>query len=221
MHFDHNTNSGIFITFEGGDGSGKSTQVKLLYKYLLENNYPVIMTREPGGTQISEQLRTILLQGNVNKMNAITEALIFLAARSDNWEKLIKPALDSNKIVICDRFQDSTIVYQGICNNININLLNNICNTITNNMLPNRTYLINIDPVIGLKRSMRQDNVDIRFEHKSTEYHKRIQEAYLQIANNNDRYLIIDGNLSIEEINNIIIKDVWKIMGKAISKVTN
>ncbi|MBR1944116.1 MAG: dTMP kinase [Alphaproteobacteria bacterium] len=221
MHFDHNTNSGIFITFEGGDGSGKSTQVKLLYKYLLENNYPVIMTREPGGTQISEQLRTILLQGNVNKMNAITEALIFLAARSDNWEKLIKPALDSNKIVICDRFQDSTIVYQGICNNININLLNNICNTITNNMLPNRTYLINIDPVIGLKRSMRQDNVDIRFEHKSTEYHKRIQEAYLRIANNNDRYLIIDGNLSIEEINNIIIKDVWKIMGKAISKVTN
>ncbi len=207
-------NSGIFITFEGGEGSGKSTQIKLLYKYLLENNYPVIVTREPGGTQIGEQLRTILLQGNVNKINTLTEALMFLAARSEHWEKVIKPALDDNKIVICDRFHDSTLVYQG-----NNNLLNEIYNAITNNTFPNRTYLIDIDPIIGLKRSMRQDNIETRFESKSIEYHKRIQEAYLQIAtdtnkitSNNNRYLVIDGTLSINEIHNIIVEDICKII---------
>ena len=180
----------MFITFEGGEGSGKSTQVKLLYKYLLKNNYPVIVTREPGGTQIGEQLRTILLQGNTNKMNTFTEALMFLAARSDHWKKIIKPALDNNKIVICDRFHDSTLVYQGICNNISINLLNDIYNTITNNTFPNRTYLINIDPIVGLKRSMRPNNIDTRFENKSIEYHKRIQEAYLQLANCTNKHTI-------------------------------
>ena len=204
----------MFITFEGGEGSGKSTQIRLLYKYLEENNYPVILTREPGGTQIGEQLRTILLQGNIDKMNAITEALIFLSARSDNWDKVIKPALDNNKIIICDRFQDSTIVYQGICNNIDVNLLNNIYRHITNNVFPNRTYLIDIDPRIGLQRSMRQDNKDIRFEKKSIEYHKKIREAYLQIASNNDRYLIINGNLSVTEINNIIVQDINTILDK-------
>ena len=206
--------NGLFITFEGGEGSGKSTQIRLLYKYLEENNYPVILTREPGGTQIGEQLRTILLQGNIDKMNAITEALIFLSARSDNWDKVIKPALDNNKIIICDRFQDSTIVYQGICNNIDVNLLNNIYRHITNNVFPNRTYLIDIDPRIGLQRSMRQDNKDIRFEKKSIEYHKKIREAYLQIASNNDRYLIINGNLSVTEINNIIVQDINTILDK-------
>lgn len=205
-------NSGLFITFEGGEGSGKSTQEKLLYKYLLKNNYPVIVTREPGGTYVGEQLRTILLQGNVNKINVLTEALMFLAARSDHWEKVIKPALDNNKIVICDRFHDSTLVYQGICNNININLLNNIYNAITNNIFPNRTYLIDIDPAVGLKRSMRQDNIETRFENKSIEYHERIQEAYLKIATDNNRYLIIDGNLPITEIHNIIVDDICKII---------
>lgn len=204
----------MFITFEGGEGSGKSTQIKLLYKYLKENNYPVILTREPGGTQIGEQLRKILLQGSIDKINAITEALIFLSARSDNWNKIIKPALDDNKIVICDRFQDSTIVYQGICNNIDINLLNNIYRYITCNIFPNRTYLIDIDPRIGLQRSMRQDNKDIRFESKSLEYHQTIREAYLQIASNNDRYLVIDGNLSVAEINNIILQDINTILDK-------
>ncbi|MBQ9441182.1 MAG: dTMP kinase [Alphaproteobacteria bacterium] len=198
----------MFIVFEGGEGSGKSTQVKLLYEYLKANGYKVIVTREPGGTKIGEQLRTILLQGKIDKMNTITEALIFLAARSDNWEKIIKPALKNNIIVICDRFQDSTLAYQGICNNISIDLLNDICSTITNNTVPDRTYLIDIDPVIGLRRSMRHCNKDVRFENKSIEYHKRVREAYLQIANNNDRYLIIDGTTTIEEVNNIIIQDI-------------
>ncbi len=198
----------MFIVFEGGEGSGKSTQVKLLYEYLKANGYKVIVTREPGGTKIGEQLRTILLQGKIDKMNTITEALIFLAARSDNWEKIIKPALKNNTIVICDRFQDSTLAYQGICNNISIDLLNDICSTITNNTVPDRTYLIDIDPVIGLRRSMRHCNKDVRFENKSIEYHKRVREAYLQIANNNDRYLIIDGTTTIEKVNNIITQDI-------------
>ena len=251
----------MFITFEGGEGSGKSTQVKLLYKYinaennkhnleasqshsnnrrnianknnnnalgytnaLLNNsnnshyinknimhttfrNYEVVLTREPGGTLIADQLRTILLQGKPDKMQAITEALMFLAARSDCWNKIIKPALDNNKIVICDRFHDSTLVYQGICSNIDINLLNDIYKNITNNVFPNRTYLIDIDPIIGLNRSLRTENKDIRFEMKSLEYHQKIRDAYLQIAKNNNRYLIIDGNLPVQEINNIIITD--------------
>lgn len=207
-------NNSFFITFEGGEGSGKSTQVKLLYKYLESNNYQVTLTREPGGTIIGEQLRKILVQGKVDKINSITEALIFLAARSNNWEKVIKPALDNNKIVICDRFQDSTVVYQGICNNINVDLLNNIYKQITNNIFPNRTYLIDIDPLIGLQRSIKHNNKEIRFEKKSIEYHKKIREAYLKIARNNNRYLVIDGNLNIQEIHNIIISDINKILNK-------
>ena len=200
--------NGFFITFEGGEGSGKSTQIKLLYKYLELNNYQVTLTREPGGTTIGEQLRTILVQGSVDKINSITEALIFLAARSDNWEKVIKPALDNNNIVICDRFQDSTIVYQGICNNISIDLLNNIYKQITNNIFPNRTYLIDIDPLVGLQRSLNHNNKEIRFEKKSIEYHKKIRDAYLKIARSNNRYLIIDGNLPIQTIHNIIVQDI-------------
>lgn len=203
--------SGFFITFEGGEGSGKSTQVKLLYEYLKLNNYQVTLTREPGGTTIGEQLRKILVQGNVDKINSITESLIFLAARSDNWEKVIKPALDNNNIVICDRFQDSTIVYQGICNNINIDLLNNIYKQITNNIFPNRIYLIDIDPLVGVQRSLNYNNKEIRFEKKSIEYHKKIREAYLKIAKNNNKYLIIDGNLPIQEIHNIIVQDIKQL----------
>lgn len=207
-------NNGFFITFEGGEGSGKSTQVKLLYKYLELNNYKVVLTREPGGTIIGEQLRKILVQGSTDKINAITEALIFLAVRSDNWEKVIKPALDNNKIVICDRFQDSTIVYQGICNNISIDLLNNIYKQITNNTFPNRTYLIDIDPIIGLHRSIKHNTREVRFEKKSIEYHKKIRDAYLEIAKNNNRYLVIDGNLSVQEIHDIIVQDITKVFNK-------
>ena len=116
----------MFITFEGGEGAGKSIQANLLKDFFIENNADVILTREPGGTVLSEEIRKILLTGKSDKIMPLTEALLYLASRADHWERKIKPALRKGKIVISDRFHDSSVVYQAICKGVDISLLNTI-----------------------------------------------------------------------------------------------
>ncbi|MDR3224330.1 MAG: dTMP kinase [Holosporales bacterium] len=202
----------MLITFEGGEGAGKSVQAKLLSEYLISIGIKVVLTREPGGTPLSEEIRKTLLTGDVDKIAPITESLLYLAARSDHWIRKIKPALDNCISVVCDRYQDSSVVYQGICKKVNINLLNIIYSEITNGILPDITYLIDIDPKIGISRSLeRNGNIETRFEQMDLSFHKKVRKGFLDLAQEEPhRFIVIDGSLSIEEIHAEIISNLQK-----------
>lgn len=204
----------LFITFEGGEGSGKSIQTKLLQDFLISQKKNVILTREPGGTDLAEEIRKIVLIGDPEKLNPLTESLLYLAARSDHWFKKIKPALDMGNIVISDRFHDSSIVYQGICKNVNSAILNQIFLEITKGKLPDRTYLLDLDPKIGISRSLsREDNNETRFEKMDIKFHEKVREGFLKLAENDrKRFFIIDGALPIDEIHDIIKKDILNLL---------
>lgn len=203
----------MFITFEGGEGTGKSTQAKLLHDFFVEDGFDVVLTREPGGTPLAEEIRKVLLTGEPGKMDAMTEALMYLAARADHWARKIKPALDAGKIVICDRFHDSSLVYQGICKGVDIGLLNAIYNGITHGQVPDRTYLIDLASEIGITRSLSRENSETRFEKMNLEFHEKVRNAFLELAHQYpDRYLILDGTLSVREIQKKIEEDARKFV---------
>jgi dTMP kinase len=205
----------MFVTFEGGEGSGKSTQSKLLARCLVLEGFEVVFTREPGGTVGAESIRDLVLNGPEDRWGAITEALLFLAARADLWKRVIKPALDSGKIVISDRFQDSSVVYQGMCKGVSVSLLDNIYRYVTENVFPDRTYLLSVAPEIGVRRSIsRKNNSEVRFENIDIGFHNLVFQNFLEIAKNNPRFLVIDGNRNIQTINNEIYKDFRDIIDR-------
>ena len=138
-----------FISFEGGEGSGKSTQIKLLAKKLAKYG-DVITTREPGGTIEAEIIRNLLVKGKKNKWSGVVETLLLYAARKDHIDKVIAPSLKKNKWVLCDRFKESTLVYQGYGKNVDIDLIKKLDKIITNNLTPGLTFILDIDPIIGL-----------------------------------------------------------------------
>ena len=155
-----------FISFEGGEGSGKSTQIKLLAKRLAKYG-DVITTREPGGTIEAEIIRNLLVKGKKNKWSGVVETLLLYAARKDHIDKVIAPSLKKNKWVLCDRFKESTLVYQGYGKNVDITLIKKLDKIITNNLTPGLTFILDIDPIIGLKRSKRKSNTETRYENMS------------------------------------------------------
>lgn len=205
----------LFITFEGGEGSGKSFQAKLLAEFLVKSGYEVIQTREPGGTDLAEDIRRILLTGDPNKIDPITESLMYLAARADHWSKKIKPALDNGKVVISDRFHDSTVVYQCACKGVDESFVDKVFEKITDRQKPDRTYLLDIPPEIGLARSFaRQNNDEVRFEKMDIAFHKKVRQSFLNLASlEKDRFLVIDGTLPISAIHQIICSDIKKNLG--------
>ena len=183
MPFSEKQKRGVFITFEGGEGSGKSSQSKLLAERLLSEKHNVILTREPGGSPGAEEIREYILTGKTDRWDPLTESLLFLAARSDHWTKLIEPSLLDNKIVISDRFHDSSVVYQGLCKNISLDFLDYVFKFITKNRLPDRTYLLKIDPKKGVERSVsRQSNKETRFESMEMDFHEKVMEGFLNLA---------------------------------------
>ena len=193
--------NGFFITFEGGEGSGKTTQSELLYNNLKQKGLNVTRTREPGGTILAESIREILLKGEKDKMSSLTELYLFAAARRDHIDNVIAPSLKNNEIVICDRFIDSTTAYQGYAGNIDLNLINSINNFTIGSIIPNITYIFDIDPNIGLKRSINTTSDEIRFEKKDIGYHKKIRSGFLEIAkNNSDRCIVIDAEQELKKI---------------------
>ena len=142
-----------FITFEGGEGSGKSTQINLLHNFLIEKGEDVISTREPGGTPSAEIIRDLLTKGDADRWSPATEALLMWAARSEHVEKLIKPSLDKGKWVLCDRFYHSTYAYQGVGHNLGIENMRIIKKIIIGEITPNLTFILDIDPVNGIGRT--------------------------------------------------------------------
>ena len=208
-------NIGFFVTFEGGEGSGKSTQAKILYDRLVRNNFDVILTREPGGSVIAELIREILVKGDVSKLEPMSELFLFAAARYDHLNKTVNPALEDNKIVICDRFIDSTSAYQGYGGNINQARIDEINNISIGNSYPNLTFICDVETDIGLKRSLRETNNVTRFEKKTLDYHNKIRDGYLEIAlNNKIRCSVIDGSKNIDQVS----EEIYKIF---IDKIEN
>lgn len=172
---------GLFITFEGPEGSGKTTHSKLLVEFLKNRGYKVLHTREPGGTFISEKIRRILLDPKNKKMDAVCEMLLYMAARAQIIKEKILPALEKGDIVICDRFIDATIAYQGYGGGLEVKIIKNIGKLVTKGIWPDLTFLLDIDAKKGLSRA--GSNKD-RIEKKSLSYHKKVRKGYLTIAEN-------------------------------------
>jgi dTMP kinase len=200
----------MFITFEGGEGTGKSTQVQLLAKHLTTRSITPITTREPGGTASGEALRTLLVSGDVASWTATSEALLNYAARQEHLEKLIRPALAEGKLVICDRFMDSTRAYQQYAGGCDPGLIDILEKTVVSATRPGMTFIFDLDPSVGLARArLRGSTAEDRFERKGVIFHARLRAGFLDIAlSDPNRCRVIDANLPIDTIAELIATEV-------------
>ena len=202
---------GLFISFEGIDGCGKSTQINLLSKYFTEQKKPFVKTEEPGGTEGSNEIRKMLLKENNFQWSVETETLLFMAARNDHVEKVIKPAIKENKIVICDRFMDSTLVYQGMRSSKAKSLSLSLFKLIAIN--PDITFLIDMDPEIALSRALSRKTDEERFENYGINFQYKLRKNFLDIANkHNQRIKIINGDQCRETIASQIIETITELV---------
>lgn len=193
---------GVFITFEGGEGSGKSTQIKLFAEYLKQTGQDVIITREPGATENGKQIRRLLVEGDKDKFDELTETLLFYADRRMNLTQIVKPALESGKIVLSDRHNDSTLAYQfyGAGKFKDTKIMDTLYALVTEDApTPELTFLLDISPEIGLKRSFAKAKTmstkELRFEDKELSFHNRLRQGYLELAaKHKNRIKIINAN---------------------------
>ena len=198
----------MFITFEGQEGAGKSTQIKLLYDYFLAKGADVILTREPGGTDIAEKIRHILKDTGNTAMSKKAEALLYVAARAQLADEVILPHLAGGGIVLSDRFTDSTIAYQGFGNGLDLDKLVSMSNFAGDSLVPDITFYLQIDVEVGLARKLAEGAPD-RIEQKGLSYHMKVKKGYEYLLRNfPQRIFAIDGRLSQSEIHNIIIKHI-------------
>lgn len=197
-----------FITLEGGDGSGKTTQIELLKTYLENKGYEVVLAREPGGTEISEKIRQIILDIANDKMSDMTELLLYASARAQLVSELIAPALEAGKVVICDRFVDSSAVYQGIARGLGVDLVYQVNAFALQGLMPEVTFYLDLSPEEGIKRKKKQATLD-RMESEKQAFHEKVVEGYRQLAKEQaERIVTIDATLPIEEIHKKIIEKV-------------
>ena len=203
---------GLFISFEGIDGSGKSTQTKRLAKRLQQDGHEVVLTREPGGSVGAEEIRALVLQGDPERWSAETEILLFTAARRDHLECVILPALSAGKIVICDRFADSTRMYQGISRGN----LREIVDRLHDLMIPRDpdiTLLIDMDPEIGLSRAKARSTKEERFEDFGLQLQQTMREGFLTLAKEySDRFRVIDGHGDADQIAEKIYAQIIRLI---------
>ena len=191
---------GYFISFEGIDGSGKSTQIQRLADFLRSLSFDIIVTREPGGSVGGEEIRKLLLQGDVDRWSAATEILLFTAARRDHLERIILPAMKNGQIVICDRFTDSTRMYQGMRGPKLKKLVDMLDKEVIGHD-PDLTILIDIDPEIGLRRAKSRESVEERFEDFGLELQKKMRKGFLNLSKQfNNRISVIDGLQSEDKV---------------------
>ena len=194
---------GLFIVFEGGEGSGKSTMIEKVFSWLNEKNIDCIKTREPGGIEISEKIREVILDKNNINMDAKTEALLYAAARrQDLFEKVI-PALEEGKIVLCDRFIDSSLAYQGYARGIGIDEIYKINEFAIGDYMPDISILFDIEPEIGLARINKDKQREVnRLDLEALEFHNMVREGYHKVFKQNNKMKMVDASKSIEEVFN-------------------
>ena len=200
----------MFITFEGPDGSGKSTIIKKVYEKLINDGFDIVLTREPGGTPIAEKIRDIILDNSNVALDARTEALLYAASRRQHLVEKIRPALKEGKIVLCDRFLDSSLAYQGGGRNLGVQNVLNINLFATENTYPDLTLFFDIDPELGLKRvSQDKKRVADRLDNENENFHEKVYSTFKEIVStNSQRIITIDASKSIEEVTECAYKTI-------------
>lgn len=200
---------GKFITFEGGEGSGKSTQIDLLLANLKNHGIDVLKTREPGGTNVGESIRKILVNGKINNISPFTELFLNSASRKEHIDKIIKPSLNNGKWVLCDRYIDSTLVYQGYGHGLDLKLINKINQLTVGEYIPDLTFVFDLNPQLGLKRAKNRITNEDRYEKMDISFHLTIRNSFLKVAKTDlDKYKIIDASLDKEKISENILNTV-------------
>ena len=194
-----------FITLEGGEGSGKSTQIKLLDEWLSCKGIDHILTREPGGAPGAEQIRNLVLTGDVDRWTPMTEVLLYTAARSDHVERVILPALEQNKWVLCDRFTDSSVAYQGAGRGVGIEKVKDLQHLVLGDLKPDLTLLLDLPVSVGLGRAVSRETgkatMEDRFERMNITLHEASREVFLEIAKEEpDRCIVVNADQSIDEL---------------------
>ena len=205
----------MFITFEGPEGSGKSTQINLLENFLKETNKKFITIREPGGTIIGEEIRKILISSEFDDMSYETELLLFISSRKELMEKIIKPALKNNQFVLCDRFIDSTIAYQGYGRGINLNKIKMLNDLATGGLHPDVTFLLQLDVNSSIERLksryLNSESKLDRIENENKSFYQKILNGYNEISKSSDRIITIDAMLPMDSISNIIKNKILEL----------
>jgi dTMP kinase len=196
---------GRFITFEGGEGAGKSTQLRLLTTCLLESGHDVRVTREPGGSPGAEDIRKLLVEGEPERWTPLAETLLFLAARADHVARIIDPALAGGAWVLCDRFADSTVVYQGAGRGLGVECVRSLQRQV-GEVRPDLTFILDIDPRDGLMRTNKRGAAENRFEKFDGGFHARLRESFLQIAREEpDRCIVVDAGRAQD----VVAEEIW------------
>jgi dTMP kinase len=206
-----NNMSGKLIVFEGVEGCGKTTQMQLCFQWLESLNISVLLTREPGGTELGKDLRALLLEKSPNKsVGEVTELLLYAADRAQHIEEELKPNLATGKFILCDRYTDSTIAYQGYGRGLDMSLINNLNQIATGGLKSDITIWLDVDVEVGLSRKRGQTKLD-RIEQETMDFHRRVQQGYTELAvSNPSRIVKIDGNYNQD----IVQKNIQEILQK-------
>lgn len=222
-HAQQREQAGVFITFEGGDGTGKSTQVKRLVATLSARGLPVVATREPGGTPQAERIRDLLLQRDSGNFDPLTEVLLLMAARREHLQNLIEPTLERGEWVISDRFVDSSRAFQGAGMGVDRAIIDQVYKLIAGPRVPDLTFVFDIDPVEGLARSGHQkstavstaESTEDRYERMGLAFHTRLREGFLAIAHEEpQRCVLIDASQSIDDVTSQVMAEIERRFGE-------
>lgn len=203
---------GYFITFEGPDGAGKTTQIRLLEEYLTEQGNKILVTREPGGTSIGEGIRDIILNRENQEMDPITEMLLYAASRAQHVSQVIRPALEEGRIVLCDRFVDSSIAYQGFGRGLGMELVEGANRIALQGILPDLTLFFDIDPEEGLQRGSKRDQKADRLEMETLNFHRKVYEGFRALCSEYpERFRRVRAELGIDEVKSQIFNIISEL----------
>jgi len=207
-------NKGLFVTFEGGEGAGKTTLIDRMYNHLRSNGHEVIKTREPGGTRMGYSIRNLVLHQEDPHPTKRAELFLFLADRAQHVEEIILPALEREKIVLCDRFNDSTLAYQGAARSFNPEILKSFCSFAACELVPDLTLFLDLDPAIGLQRAKQsKGDVHDRLEKETAEFHIKVREAFLSFSKEEPhRFHIIDAKQPTDTVFELAQKEIDQVL---------
>jgi len=211
----------MFITLEGIEGSGKTTQIRHIADFLKRNGHDCVVTREPGGTAIGQKIRAILLDPESKDIAPLTELLLYTADRAQHIKELVSPSLSAGKTVLCDRYFDATVVYQGYARGVEVGLINRLHQLVLNGLKPDVTLLLDLPPEVGLSRAWKQINNgkragdETRFEEEMLSFHERVRAGYLELAHlEPERYRVIDASRSEGQVR----EEIVKVLGMALNE---